>query len=188
MGLHLGHLSPLGQAQIFPPRRHLTLCVIICVARHVFIDLFMVIHYYRYQVHPIRDVASMRLFRPLKHPQVDKLTPQHRTQQPFNPITTAVFPQPRESIVPRDEACSDTRLPPHLLLPPVMASLLTAEGYVIPHDEAYASANRHHHPTPPSPERLIPPPVGPAVRMRRPSESVPQNQATAWFGLGMGAC
>ena len=28
-----------------------------------------------------------------------------------------------------------------------MASLLTAEGYVIPHDEAYASANRHHHPT-----------------------------------------
>ena len=89
----------------------------------------MVIHY-RHQVHPMLDLASMRLFRPLKHPQVDKLTPQHRTQQPFNPTTTAVLPEPRESIVLRDEACSDTRLPPQLLLLPVMASLLTAEGYV----------------------------------------------------------
>jgi hypothetical protein len=74
--------------------------------------------------------------------------------------------QPRSSLSPGtvsflETRHAHTRLPPQLLLPPVMASLLTAEGYVIPHDEAYASANRHHHPTPPSPERLSPPPWAP---------------------------
>jgi hypothetical protein len=64
---------------------------------------------------------------------------------------------------------------------------LTSHSGRVRHDEGYASANRHHHQTPPSPERLSPPPVGPAVHMRRPSESVPQNQATVLRGLGMGA-
>jgi hypothetical protein len=124
---------------------------------------------------------------PLKHPQVDKLTLQHRTQQAFNPTTTTVLPQPRESIFPRAEAYSNTRLPLQLLLPPVMPSVLAAEGYVVPHDEAYASAKRHHRSTPPSPETLSPAPVGPALSICRPSESVPQNQATARCGLDMGA-
>ncbi len=125
---------------------------------------------------------------PLKHPQVDKLTPQHRNQQSFNPTTTAVLPQPRDSIVPRAEAYSDTRAPPQFQVPPVIPSLLpAAEGLVIPHDEAYANAVRHHRPTAPSPETFSPAPVGPAVRMRRPSEDVPQNKAAARCGLGMGA-
>jgi len=111
------------------------------------------------------DLASMRLFRPLKHPQVNKLTPQHRTQHPFNPTMTAVLPQPRESTVPRAEAYSDTRLPPQLVLPPVMPLLPAAKGYVIPHDEAYASAKRHDRPTLPSPETLSPAPVSHAARM-----------------------
>ena len=64
---------------------------------------------------------------------------------------------------------------------------LTSHSGRVRHDEGYASANRHHHQTPPSPERLSPPPVGPAVHMHRPSESVPQNQATGRCGLGMGA-
>jgi hypothetical protein len=68
-----------------------------------------------------------------------------------------------------------------------MPSVLAAEGYVIPHDEAYASAKRHHRSTPLSPETLSPAPVGPALSICRPSESVPQNQATARCRLGMGA-
>ena len=68
-----------------------------------------------------------------------------------------------------------------------MASPLpVAEGFVIPHDEAYASARLHHRPTAPSPETFSPAPAGPAVRMRRPSEDVAQDQvATALSRLGM---
>jgi hypothetical protein len=61
-------------------------------------------------------------------------------------------------------------------------------GFVIPHDEAYASAKLHHRPTAPSAEMFTPPPVRPLVRLRRPSEDMPQDQATEMqCGLGMGA-
>jgi len=75
---------------------------------------------------------------------------------------------------------------PLLQLPPVMRSPLpAAEGLVIPHDGAYASAMRHS-PSAPSPETFSPAPVGRAVGMHRPSESMPQNQDTARRGLVMG--
>ena len=61
-------------------------------------------------------------------------------------------------------------------------------GLVIPHDEAYASAKLHHRPTAPPAEVFTPAPVRPVVRLRHPSESIPQDQATEMqYGLGMGA-
>jgi hypothetical protein len=69
----------------------------------------------------------------------------------------------------------------------IPSPLPAAEGLVIPHDEAYASAMQHHSPTTPSPETFSPAPVGRAVGMHRPSESMPQNQAAARRGFGMGA-
>jgi hypothetical protein len=63
-----------------------------------------------------------------------------------------------------------------------------AGGFVIPHDEAYATAKLHHRPTAPSAEMFTPAPVRPLVRLRRPSEDMSQNQATEMQrGLGMGA-
>ena len=51
-------------------------------------------------------------------------------------------------------------------------------GFVIPHDEAYASAKLHHRPSAPSAEMFTPAPVRPFVRLRRPSEDMAQDQVT----------
>jgi len=129
---------------------------------------------------------------PLKHPQVDKLTPQQRSQQPINPAATTVVPQSRESNAPRTEVSSGTQmrvfLPPQVTSAAVPSPLPVAEGFVIPHDEAYASAKLHHCPTAPSPETFSLAPARPAVRMRRPSEDLAQDQAAAALSrLGMRA-
>lgn len=61
-------------------------------------------------------------------------------------------------------------------------------GFVIPHDEAYASAKLYHRPTAPSAEMFTPAPVRPLVRVRRPSEDMSQDQvAEMQCGLGMRA-
>ena len=60
-------------------------------------------------------------------------------------------------------------------------------GFVIPRDEAYASAKLHHRPTAPSAEMFTPAPASPLVRLRRPSEDMLQDQATGTqCGPGMG--
>jgi len=127
---------------------------------------------------------------PLKHPQVDKLTPQQRDQQPITPAATTVFPQSSESNAPRAEISSSTQVQlfpqPQATSAAMPSPLPVAEGLVIAHDEAYVSAKLHHRPTAPSPETFSPAPARPAVRMRRPSEDVAQDQvATALSRLGM---
>jgi hypothetical protein len=63
-----------------------------------------------------------------------------------------------------------------------------AGGFVIPHDEAYASAKLHHNPTAPPAEMFSLAQVRPLVRLRHPSEDMRQDQATEMQGgLGMGA-
>ncbi|KAF8485704.1 hypothetical protein DFH94DRAFT_707120 [Russula ochroleuca] len=128
---------------------------------------------------------------PLKHPQVDKLTPPRRSQPPSAPSTTTIVPQGRSGIAPRAETYSNTLPPPRLqsrLLSMPMAPLTPVGGLVIPHDEAYASARLHHRPTIPSAEMFTPAPARPVVRLRRPSEDVPRDQALEMqYGLGMGA-
>ena len=69
----------------------------------------------------------------------------------------------------------------------IPSPLPAAEGLVISHDGAHASAMRHHRPAAPSPETFSPAVVGRTVGMHRPSESMPQNQAAARRGFGMGA-
>jgi len=127
---------------------------------------------------------------PLKHLQVDdKVTSTHRTQPSFS--TTTIAPQARSRIAPRAETYSDASLAPQYhSQPPFMTPALftPAEGLVIPHDEAYASAKLHHRPTMPPAEMFTPAPVRPLVRLRRPSEDMPQDQATEMqYGFGMGA-
>jgi hypothetical protein len=144
LGLHLGHLPPLRQAQIFPPRRHCTLCVIVCVAQHVFIDLFMAIHY-RYQGHPMLDLASMRLSRPTLPSQ----TPSCRQAYSTAPYAAAFQPHhDRSPPSAQRKYRSSSRGVSSASTTSVMPSLPAAEGYVIPHDEAYASTKRHHRSTP----------------------------------------
>ncbi|KAH9988844.1 hypothetical protein BJV77DRAFT_723618 [Russula vinacea] len=127
---------------------------------------------------------------PLKHPQVDKLTPPSRSQPPSTPNTTTIVPQARSGIAPRAEKYSDTLPPPQRQSqqPSTTAPLTPAGGLVIPHDEAYASARLHHRPTIPSAEMFTPAPARPVVRLRRPSEDLPRDQAVEMqCGLGVGS-
>ena len=117
---------------------------------------------------------------PLKHLQVDKLSPPRRSQPPSAPSATP--------IAPRAETFSNRHPQQHSQLPSMAPDSHTpAGGLVIPHDEAYASARLHHRPTLPSAEMFTPAPVQPVVRLRRPSGDVPQDQALQMqSGLGMG--
>ena len=123
---------------------------------------------------------------------MDKLTPQQRSQQPITPSATTVVTQSRESDAPRTELSSGTQVQvfpaPQVTSAAVPSPLPVAEGFVIPHDDVYASAKLHHRPTPPSPETFSLAPARPAVRMRRPSEDLVQDQAAAALSrLGIGA-
>ncbi|KAI9454714.1 hypothetical protein F5148DRAFT_1228830 [Russula earlei] len=110
---------------------------------------------------------------PLKHPQVDKLSLQPRTQRHSTPSSTTIVPQPAAAIVPRTETYSDIPQPPYSRPPSAMP---VPQAFVIPHDEAYASAKWHHVPTAPSSEMFSPPPPRAAVRLRRASEDAQQDQ------------
>ena len=123
---------------------------------------------------------------------MDKLTPQQRSQQPITPAVTTVVTQSREGNAARSEVSSGTQVqvspPPQATSAAVPSPLPVAEGVVIPRDEVYASAKLHHCPTAPSPETFSLAPARPAVRMRRPSEDLAQDQAAAALSrLGMGA-
>lgn len=126
---------------------------------------------------------------PLKHPQVDKLIPARQTQPSSTLSTTPIVPQARSATAPRAETSDVPLSPQHHSQPPFMTPALFTPvgGLVIPHDEAYASAKLHHRPTAPSAEMFSPAPVRPLVRLRRPSEDMPQDQATEMqCGIGMG--
>ena len=104
---------------------------------------------------------------------------------------TTIVPQTRSGTAPRAETYPDASLAPQHYSQPrftTPALFTPAGGFVIPHDEAYASAKLHHRPTAPSAEVFAPAPVSPLVRLRRPSEDMRQDQATEMqCGLGMGA-
>ncbi len=99
-----------------------------------------------------------------------------------------IFPQARSGDVFRPEAYSDTSLLPQQHSQPssmTPAPFTPVGGFVIPHDEAYESARLHHRPTAPSAEMFSPAPVRPVVRLRRPSEDMPRDQAPEMqCGLG----
>ena len=134
--------------------------------------------------YPVEDCA-------LKHPRFDKLISTRQTQSPSTFSTTTTVPQAHSGTAPRAETYFDASLAPqqHFQPPFTTPALFTpAGGLVIPRDEAYASAKLHHRPTAPSAEMFTPVPARPLVRLRRPSEHMPQDQATEMqCGLGMGA-
>jgi hypothetical protein len=62
-----------------------------------------------------------------------------------------------------------------------------AGGFVIPRDEAYASAELPHRPTARSAEMFLPAPARPLVLLRHPSDMRQDQETEMQGGLGMGA-
>ncbi|KAH9959038.1 hypothetical protein BJV74DRAFT_891090 [Russula compacta] len=95
---------------------------------------------------------------------------------PHHPNGNMVVPQRRESTVPPAKGHPDAQLlPMQQPPPPPPTPRPAAETLVIPHEEAYLSAKRHHHPTTPSADMFCMAPQSPAVRLRRPSEAGPHD-------------
>ena len=114
---------------------------------------------------------------PLKHPQVDEFSLLHGQRRAPAPHAIAVTPPQLQTSGPQPTAYSGAQLlPQHPPQPRPVPSALppAAESHIIPHDQAYASAVRHHRPTAPSAETFRPPLPSPAVRLRHPSGDAPR--------------
>jgi hypothetical protein len=104
---------------------------------------------------------------------------QHRAVEPATTAACAqvpaVVPQ-RWMSVPLVAAYSGPQsLPQTFSQQPVLSSLAPVkDALIIPHDQAYASAVRHHRPMMPSSETFCPPPPTPIVRLCRPSGDLPR--------------